>query len=81
VWQEIEGSFTVGGGGAGVEANGVEAGVAEHVGDGDEIGAATDEGGGEGVPPDVGGDVLFVEVGFGGDAADDVAGTADRQPR
>jgi DDE superfamily endonuclease len=28
----------------------------------------------------VGGDVLFVEVGFGGDAADDVAGTADRQP-
>ena len=32
------------------------------------------------MPPDVGGDVLFVEVGFGGDAADDVAGTTDRQP-
>ena len=53
MWQEIEGSFTVGGGGAGVKANGVEAGVAEHVGDGDEVGAAPDKGGGEGMPPDV----------------------------
>jgi hypothetical protein len=43
----------------GVEANGVEAGVAEHVGDGDEVGAATDEGGGEGMPPDVGSDAYL----------------------
>jgi hypothetical protein len=28
----------------GVEANGVEAGMAEHVGDGDQVGAAADEG-------------------------------------
>ena len=34
-----------------VGADGVEAGVAEHVGDGDEAGAAADEGGGEGVSP------------------------------
>jgi hypothetical protein len=40
----------------GVEANGVEAGMAEHVGDGDQVGAAADEGGGEGVAADVGGD-------------------------
>ena len=64
----------------GVEANGVEAGVAEHVGDGDQVGAAADEGGGEGVAADVGGDVFFVEVGVGGDDSDDVAGAADRQP-
>src|SRR5207244_5860651 len=82
-WQEIEGSFAVGDGGVGVEANGVEADVAEHVSDGDEVGAAPDEGSGEGMPPDVGGDVLFIEVGFGGDAADDVAGarTDSRRPR
>lgn len=41
---------------------------------------AADEGGGEGVAADVGGDVLFVEVGVGGDGSDDVAGAADRQP-
>src|SRR5713226_1820540 len=67
IWQEIEGSFAVGGAGVGVEANGVEAGMAEHVGDGDQVGAAADEGGGEGAAADVGGDVLFVEVGVGGD--------------
>src|SRR6266516_640839 len=49
-------------------------------GDGDQVGAAADEGGGEGVAADVGGDVLFVEVGVGGDGSDDVAGAADRQP-
>ena len=49
----------------GVEANGVEAGVAEHVGDGDQVGAAADEGGGEGVAADVSGDVFFAEVGAG----------------
>src|SRR5260370_26203264 len=64
----------------GVEANGIEAGVAEHIGDGDQVGAAADEGGGEGVAADVGGDVFFVEVGVGGDGSDDVAGAADRQP-
>jgi hypothetical protein len=64
----------------GVEANGVEAGIAEHVGDGDQVGAAADEGSGEGVAADVRGDVLFVEVGVGGDGSDDVAGTADQQP-
>jgi hypothetical protein len=64
----------------GVEANGVEAGMAEHVGDGDQFGAAADEGGVEGVAADVGGGVLFVEVGVGGDGSDDVAGAADRQP-
>ena len=37
------------GGGAGVGPDGVEAGVAEHVGDSDQIGAAADEGGREGV--------------------------------
>ncbi len=41
--------------------------MAEHVGDGDQVGAAADEGGGEGAAADVGGDVLFVEVGVGGD--------------
>jgi hypothetical protein len=80
IWQEIEGSFAVGGAGVGVEANGVQAGMAEHVGDGDQAGAAADEGGGEGVAADVGGDVLFVEIGTGGDGSDDVAGAADRQP-
>jgi len=34
----------------------------------------------KGVAADVGGDVLFVEVGVGGDGSDDVAGAADRQP-
>ena len=63
----------------GVEANGVEAGMAEHVGDGDQVGAAADEGGGEGVAADVGGDVLFVEVGVGGDGSDDVAGASARR--
>ena len=29
---------------------------------------------------DVGGDVLFVEIGIGGDGSDDVAGAAERQP-
>jgi hypothetical protein len=53
--------------------------MAEHVGDGDQVGAAPDEGGGEGVAADVGGDVVFVEVGVGGDGSDDVAGAADRQ--
>jgi hypothetical protein len=33
----------------GVEANGVEAGMAEHADDGDQVGAAADQGGGEGV--------------------------------
>jgi hypothetical protein len=65
----------------GVEANGVEAGMAEHVGGGDQVGAGADEGGGEGVAADVGGDVLFVEVGVGGDGSDDVAGTAARCPQ
>ena len=50
--------------------------MAEHVGDGDQVGAAADEGGGEGVAADVGGDVLFVEVGVGGDGSDDVAGSS-----
>ena len=40
MWEEVEGSFAVGGAGVGVGADGVEAGVAEHVGDGDEVGAA-----------------------------------------
>ena len=56
MWEEVEGSFAVGGAGVGVSADGVEAGVAEHVGAGDEGGAAADEGGGEGVPADVGRD-------------------------
>ena len=47
MWQEIEGAFAVGGAGVGVAANGVQAGMAEHVGDGDQAGAAADEGGGE----------------------------------
>jgi len=63
----------------GVEASGVEASMAEHVGEGDQVGAAADEGGGEGVAADVGGDVVFVEVGVGSDGSD-VAGAADRQP-
>src|SRR5260370_32127024 len=64
----------------GVEANGIEAGVAEHIGDGDQVGAAADEGGGEGVAADVGGDVFFVEVCRGCDVSDDVAGASVRQP-
>ena len=44
--------------------------MAEHVGDGDQVGAAADEGGGEGVAADVGGDVLFVEVGVGSDGSE-----------
>ena len=55
--------------------------MAEHVSDGDQIGATADEGGGEGVAADVGGDVLFVAIGTGGDGSDDVAGAADRQPQ
>jgi hypothetical protein len=39
----------------GVEANGVEAAMAEHVGDGDQAAAAADEGGGEGVAADAAG--------------------------
>ena len=39
-----QGSFAVGGAGVGVEANGVEAGMAEHVGDGDLWGSITGSG-------------------------------------
>jgi len=42
VWEKVEGSFAVGGAGVGVSADGVESGVAEHVGYGDQVGAAMD---------------------------------------
>lgn len=45
----FEGFAAVGGGGHDVAADVVEGGVAEHVGDDDEVGAAADEAGGEGV--------------------------------
>jgi hypothetical protein len=80
LWEQGEGFGEVAGGGVGVEADGVEAGVAEHVGDGDQVGAAADKGGGEGVPSDVSGDVLLLQVGVGGDGSDDAAGAANRQP-
>jgi hypothetical protein len=56
-------------------SDGVEARVAEEVGDQDEVSPATDEGGGEGVPADVCGDVL-VQAGGLGDGVEDLAGAA-----
>ena len=53
--EQVEGPGAVVFGGAGVGAGGVEAGVAEQVGDDNKVGAAADECGGEGVPADVGG--------------------------
>jgi hypothetical protein len=53
--------------------------VAEHLGDGDQVGAAADEGGREGVPPGVCGGGI-VETGGLGDGAEDVAGAAGAQP-
>lgn len=50
--------------------------MAEKIGDDDEVGAAAHEGGGEGVPQDVGGGGL-VEAGVAGDAGDDPGGGAD----
>lgn len=44
--------------------------MAEEVGDGDQVGAGADEGGGESVAQGVGGD-LFADVGGGGDSGDD----------
>ncbi|MBV9480543.1 MAG: hypothetical protein JO249_07305 [Acidobacteria bacterium] len=41
--QQVESLGAVVGGGAGVGPDGVEAGVAEHLGDGDQVGAAADE--------------------------------------
>jgi hypothetical protein len=53
--------------------------VAKHVGHDDEVGAAADEGGGEGVPADVCGNGLDIKAALSGEAADDAASTADRQ--
>ncbi len=53
--------------------------MAEELGDDDEVGPASYEGGGEGVAEDVGGD-LVVEAGALGDAGDDVVGTFDAEP-
>ena len=53
--------------------------MAEEFGDDDEVGPAADEGGGERVAEDVGGD-LVVEAGVFGDAGDDVVGTFDAEP-
>lgn len=61
--------------GSGVDADGVESGVAEQLSDDDEVGAAADEGGGEGVSKDVGGG-LVVQAGIVGDLAEDAAGSA-----
>jgi len=59
--EQAEGSGAVLGAGAGVAPGRLEAGVAEGLGDDDEVGPATHEGGGKGLPQDVGGDLL-VEV-------------------
>src|SRR5664279_385068 len=73
--------------GRGVDADGVESGVAEQLSDDDEVGAAADEGGGDGswatdpqfglrgVSKDVGGG-LVVQAGIVGDLAEDAAGSA-----
>jgi hypothetical protein len=47
--EQVKGLGAVVFGGAGVGADGVEAGVAEQVGDDNKVGAAADECGGEGV--------------------------------
>ena len=49
--------------------------MAEQLSDDDEVGAAADEGGGEGVSKDVGGG-LVVQAGIVGDLAEDAAGSA-----
>lgn len=67
------------GGGLRVPLGRLHAGVAEQVGDQHQVGAAAHQGGGEGVPKDVGGGVV-VEPRRLGDAGDDVAGAPDRQP-
>lgn len=51
----------------------------EELGDGDEVGSAAHQGGGEGVAQDVGGDVV-VQGGAGGDPGDDVVGGSDTEP-
>jgi hypothetical protein len=65
--------------GLGVGAHVVESCVAEHLGDGDQIGTSPDEGGGEGVAQGVSGDLL-VDAGGGGDSGDDGVGASRRQP-
>ena len=47
--EQVDGSGSVLGGGPGVDPGGFEAGVAEELGDDDEVGLAAHEGGGEGV--------------------------------
>ena len=56
----------------------LESGVAEELGDDDEVGPASHEGGGEGVPEDMRGGVV-VEAGAGGDAGDDGVGPSDAE--
>src|SRR3954470_18207389 len=65
--------------GLGVDAQGVEAGVAADLGGGDQVDAAADELGEEGVPADVGGDVVL-QPGGGGDGGEDGGGGAGGQP-
>ncbi len=65
--------------GQGVDPGGVERGVAEEFGDGDDVGAGADQVGGEGVAQDVWGDGVF-DAGDLGDPGDDPVGGAGRQP-
>lgn len=76
--EEVDGSGPVFSGGPGVDPGGLEAGVAEELGDDDEIGAAAHEGGGEGVPQDMRGGVV-VEARVCRDAGDDGVGSSDAE--
>jgi hypothetical protein len=76
---QFEGVFLVLVRGQAVAAGGLQAGVAEDLGDQDQVGLAADQGGGERVAQDVRGGGV-VEAGRLGDRGDDAAGGACGQP-
>jgi hypothetical protein len=76
--RSVERSCTVFCGRAGVDPGCFEPGVAEELGDDDEVGASAHQRGGEGVPEDVGGRVVL-EAGGRGDRGDDLVGAPDAE--
>ncbi len=77
--EQVERSYAVFCARPGVDPGRFEAGVAEELGDDDEVGPATDQRGRERVPQDVDGRVV-VEAGRRGDAGDDGVSAADAEP-
>jgi hypothetical protein len=78
--EELERVDRVLSGGPAVRARGLKAGVAEQLGDDDEVGAPANEPRREGVAQDMRGDVVVLQAGGRGDRCDDVVRALDRQP-